>query len=375
MAVFSGIDSKPYASVNLFIDGTQLHKFSVPSADPQAVKIFSYYGLTNLDVGAHYYEFKAADEKGKWQQALNGSFRVDRASIIQLTAEAKPTTLAMGQNNSATITAWLKDNNGRPLPGQKILFRTGFPGSFTPPNGEAVTDAMGQAKISFTPDSSGNAIITAISPYGPGASIPITCTSSAVSITFEFHPAGNNSFKVKSFVKNFTDNKPASNQAVKWRLKPSAQCTWTKGPDRKTNNRGKAGGVFTVGSSESQKVSVTVTHTPTGVSGTGTFVLGGYDGTQFLPWKNLGRANEWCEWSSNGYFAFMHGKGSGLSIYRISDWAKVWSKKAGSGKYHSFLFSPDGGKLATFVFKGKDKIAVLKVPGGRLDKVWDIASG
>ena len=373
VAVFSGIDSKPYASVNLFIDGTQLHKFSVPSADPKAVKIFSYYGLTNLDVGAHYYEFKAADEKGKWQQALNGSFRVDRASIIQFTAEAKPKTLAMGQNNSATIAAGLKDNNGRPIPGQKILFRTGFPGFFTPPNGEAVTDAMGQAKISFTPDSSGNAIVTAISPYGPGASIPITCTSPAVSITFEFHPAGNNSFKVKSFVKNLSDNKPASNQAVKWRLKPSAQCTWTKGPDRKTNNRGKAGGVFTVGSSESQKVSVTVTHTPTGVSGTGTFVVGGYDGTQFLPWKKLGRANEWCEWSSNGYFAFRHRKGSGLSIYRISDWAKVWSKKARSGKYHSFLFSPDGGKLATFVFKGKDKIAVLKVPGGRLDKVWDIA--
>ncbi len=374
VAVFSGVDSKPYASVNLFIDGTELHKFSVPSADPQAVKGFSYYGLTNLEVGAHYYEFKAADEKGKWQQALNGSFMVNRPSIIQFTAEAKPTTVATGQNNSATIAACLKDNKGRPLPGQTILFRTGFPGFFTPQNGEAVTDVLCQAKISFTPDSSGNAIITAISPYGPCASIPITCTSPAVGITFEFHPAGDNSFKVKSYVKNFTDEKLASNQSVKWRLKPSAQCIWTKGPDRKTNNRGEAGGVFTVGSSESQTVSVTVTHIPTGVSGTGTFVYGGYDGIQFLPWKKLGRATEWCEWSSSGYFAVRHGNGSGLSIYRISDWSKVWSKKDVSGRYHSFFFSPDGGKLATGVFKGKDKIAVLKVPGGSVDKVWDIAA-
>ncbi|MEA1948857.1 MAG: SPOR domain-containing protein [Thermodesulfobacteriota bacterium] len=374
VAVFSGVDSKRYASVNLFIDGTELHKFSVPSTDPQAVKVFSYYGLTNLEVGAHYYEFKAADEKGKWQQALNGSFMVNRPSIIQFAAEAKPTTVAIGQNNHATIAACLKDNKGRPLPGQTILFRTGFPGFFTPSNSEAVTDAQGQAEISFTPDSSGDAIITAISPYGLCDSIPITCTSPAVGITFEFHPVGNDSFKVKSYVKNFTDKKPASKQAVKWRLKSSARCTWTKVPDRKTNNRGEAGGVFTVGSSESQKVSVTVTHIPTGVSGTGTFVYGGYNGTQFLPWKKLGRATEWCEWSSNGYFAVRHRNGSGLSIYRISDWAKVWSKKRRSGRYHSFFFSSDGGKLATGVFKGKDKIVVLKVPGGRVDKVWDIAT-
>jgi cell division septation protein DedD/WD40 repeat protein len=374
VAVFPGVDSKRYASVKLFIDGSERHKFSIPSADPQSVKVFSYYGLTNLEVGAHYYEFKAADEKGKWQQALNGSFRVNRPSIIQLTAEAKPKTVAIGQNNSATITASLKDNKGRPVSGQTILFRTGFPGFFTPATGEAITDALGQAKMSFTPDSSGNAIITAISPFGPGASIPITCTSPAVGITLEFHPAGNNSFKVKAYVKNVTDKKPLSNQSVKWRLKSSERCVWTKGPDRKTNNTGEAVGVFSVGSSESQKVRVSVTHIPTGISGTGTFIFGGYDGTQFLPWKKLGRATEWCEWSSNGYFAFRHRNGSGLSIYRISDWAKVWSRKRRSGKYHSFFFSPDGGKLATGVFKGKDKIAVLKVPDGSVDKVWDIAS-
>ena len=373
VAVFSGVDSNRYASINLFVDGTELHKFSVPSADPQAAKVFSYYGLTNLEVGAHYYEFKAADTKGKWRQALDGSFTVNRPSNIQFTAEANPTTVAIGQNNPATITACLKDNKGRPLPGQTILFRTGFPGFFTPSNGEAVTDGQGQAKITFTPDSSGNAIITVISPYGLCASIPITCTSPAVGITVEFHPAGNDSFKVKSYVKNFTDKKPVSDQAVKWRLKPSAQCTWTKGPDHKTNNRGEAGGVFTVGSSESKEVSVTITHIPTGVSGSGTFVYGGYDGTRFLPWKKLGKATEWCEWSSNGYFAVRHRNGSGLSIYRISDWVKVWSRKRRSGKYHSFFFSSDGEKLVTSVFKGKDKIAVLKIPGGEVDKVWDIA--
>jgi len=372
MAVFSGVDSNRYASVNLFVDGTELHKFAVPSADRLAAKIFSYHSLTDLKVGAHYYEVKAADAEGKWQEALNGSFMVNRPSTIHFAVEAEPKTVAIGQNNHATISASLKDNKGRPFPGKTILFRTGFPGFFTPSNGEAVTDTKGQAKITFTPNSGGNAVITARSPYGLSDSIPITCTSPAVGITFEFHRAGNNSFKVTSYVKNFTDKKPASNQAVKWRLKPSNECAWTKGPDHKTNDRGEASGVFTVGSSESKEVSVTITHVPTGVSGSGTFVYGGYDGTRFLPWKKLEKATEWCEWSSNGYFAVRHEDGSGLSIYRISDWAKVWSKKRRSGRYHSFCFSSDGEKLVTGVFKGKDKLAILAVPGGSVDMVWDI---
>ena len=372
VAVFSEVDNNRYTSVSLFVDGTELHKFAVPSAERLAAKIFSYYSLTDLNVGAHYYEVKAADAKGKWQEALNGSFRVNRPSTIHFVVEAEPKTVAIGQNNHATISASLKDNKGTPLRGKKILFRTGFPGFFTPSNGEALTDANGQAKITFTPDSGGNAVVTARSPYGLSDSIPITCTSPAMGITFEFHRAGNNSFKVTCYIKNFTDNKPASNQTVKWRLKPSNECAWTKGPDLKTNDRGEARGVFTVGSSESQEVDVTVTHMPTGVSGSGSFVTGGYDGTRFLPWKKLGKATEWCEWSSNGYFAVRHENGSGLSIYRISDWAKVWSKKRHSGRYQSFCFSSDGEKLVIGVFKDKDKLAILTVPGGNVDTVWDI---
>ncbi|MFO7971135.1 MAG: FN3 associated domain-containing protein [Desulfobacterales bacterium] len=193
-----------------------------------------------------------------------------------------------------------------------------------------------------------------------------------MAITFEFQRAGNNSFKVTSYVKNVTDKKPASNQAVKWRLKPSGECVWAKGPDHKTNDRGEAGGIFTVGSSESKQVSVTITHIPSGVSGSGTFVTGGYDGVRFLPWKTLEASTEWCEWSSNGYFAVRNENGSGLSIYRISDWAKVWSRKRRSGRYQSFCFSLDGEKLAAGVYKGKNKLAILTVPGGSVDTVWDI---
>ncbi len=373
VAVFSGVDSNGYTSVNFFVDGTELHQFTVPSADRLAAKIFSYYSLADLNVGAHYYELKAADAKGKWQEALNGSFRVDRSSIIRFAAEAEPKTVAIGQNNYTTISLSLKNNKERPLPGKTILFRTGFPGFFTPSNGKAITDAKGQAKIIFTPNSSGNAVITVRSPYGLSDSIPITCTSSAVGITFEFQRAGNNSFKVTSYVKNLTDKKPASNQAVKWRLKPSNECVWTKGPDHKTNDRGEAGGVFTVGSSESKEISITITHIPTGISGSGTFVYGGYDGIRFLAWKKLGKATEWCEWSSNGYFTVRHEDGSGLSIYRVSGWTETWSKKRRSGRYHSFCFSPDGEKLVTGVFIDKDKLAILRVPGGSVDKVWDIS--
>jgi WD40 repeat protein/cell division septation protein DedD len=373
LAVFSEVDNNRYTSVSLFVDGTELHKFAVPSAERLAAKIFSYYSLTDLNVGAHYYEVKAADAEGKWQEALNGSFMVNRPPAIHFAVEAEPKTVAIGQNSHATLSASLKDNKGAPLPGKKILFRTGFPGFFTPSNGEVLTDANGQAKITFTPNSGGNVVITARSPYGLSDSIPITCTSPAMGITFEFHRAGNNSFKVTSYIKNFTDNNPASNQTVKWRLKPSNECAWTKGPDLKTNDRGEARGVFTVGSSESKEVSVTITHIPTGVSGSGSFVYGGYDGTRFLPWKKLEEATEWCEWSSNGYFAVRHENGSGLSIYRISDWAEVWSKKRRSGRYHSFCFSSDGEKLVTGVFKDKEKLAILKVPGGSVDTVWDFS--
>jgi WD40 repeat protein/cell division septation protein DedD len=373
VAVFSGVDSNRYASVNFFVDGTELHKFTVPSADQLAAKIFSYYSLSDLKVGAHFYEVKAADAKGKWQEALNGSFVVvDRPSIFHFAAEADPKTVASGQNNYATISATLKDNKERPLSGKKILFRTGFPGSFTPSNGEAVTDAKGKAKIIFTPNTSGNAVITVRSPYGLSDSVPITCTSSAVGISFGFQRVGNNSFKVTVYVKNITDKKPASNQSVKWRLQPSNECVWIKGPDPKTNDKGEARGVFTIGSSESKEVDVTITHISTGVSGSGTFVTGGYDGTRFLPWKTLETSTEWCEWSSNGYFAVRNENGLGLSIYRISDWAKVWSRKRRSGRYQSFCFSLDGEKLVAGVYKGKDKLAILTVPGGNVDTVWDI---
>jgi len=55
----------------------------------------------------------------------------------------------------------------------------------------------------------------------------------------------------------------------------------------------------------------------------------------------------------------------------VSDWKKVWSKRRRSGKYLSFSFSPDGKKLAAGVFKDKDEIAVLNLPAGNVDDIWD----
>jgi WD40 repeat protein/cell division septation protein DedD len=187
----------------------------------------------------------------------------------------------------------------------------------------------------------------------------------------EFHSAGKNSFKVISSLDYFTDKRPVAGEAVEWRLQPSEGCTWEKGPDQKTDPNGKAFGTLTIGTDESRRVSVTTTHIPTGTSGTGSFVFGGSEGVQIQPARNLGKATEPCEWSTNGFFAVRHTNGSGLSIYRVSDWRKVWSKRRGSGKYHSFSFSPNGMKLAAGVFKDKDEIAVLNVPAGKVDDIWD----
>ncbi len=202
----------------------------------------------------------------------------------------------------------------------------------------------------------------------PPASNTITCTSSAVSISFEFLPAGPTSYNVKTFIKNASNNQPAADSPVEWSLKPSTDCSWTDDPDSKTDTNGKAEGCFNV--SKPTRVSVIVTHIPSGISGTGTFTFKGYGGTKILPWKNLEGAGELCEWSSNGYFAVR--QATGLSIYRVSDWEKVYSKNKGLGSYHGLIFSPDGSRLVTDDFNGKGEIVVLNVPDGSIDRSWDV---
>ncbi len=371
VATFPGAFDKPPGSAKLLLDGQLVNEVSIPFITGPPPHVFSYYGLTGLKPGEHYYEFKVAQREGDRQQTLNGSFKVSRPSGIRFAVESSPSIVSVGKDNHATVSARLEDKNGEPLAGETVRFQTSFPGFFTPSSGEVMTNAQGLAEIIFTPGSSGNATITAVPPDGPSVTTSISCTSRPISIALKFHSAGKNSFKVISGLDYFTDKRPVAGEAVKWRLQPSEGCTWKKGPDQKTNRNGKAFGTFTIETDESRRVSVTTTHIPTGISGTGSFVFGGSERVQIHPARNLGKATEPCEWSTNGFFAVRHTNGSGLSIYRVSDWRKVWSKKRRSGKYHSFSFSPNGKKLAAGVFKDKDEIAVLNVPAGKVDDVWD----
>ncbi|MGB6012505.1 MAG: carboxypeptidase regulatory-like domain-containing protein, partial [Desulfobacterales bacterium] len=371
VATFPGAFDEPPGSAKLFLDGQLVNEVSIPFTTGPPPHVFSYYGLAGLKPGEHYYEFKVAEREGDRQQTLNGSFKVSRPTDIQFAVESSPSIVSVGKDNHATVSAQLKDKNGEPLAGETVRFQTSFPGFFTPSSGEVVTNVQGIAEIIFTPGSSGNATLTAIPPNGPSVTTSISCTSQPISIALEFHSAGKNSFKVISSLDYFTDKRPVAGEAVKWRLQPSEGCTWEKGPDQKTDPNGKAFGTLTIGTDESRRVSVTTTHIPTGTSGTGSFVFRGSEKVQIQPARNLGKATEPCEWSTNGFFAVRHANGSGLSIYRVSDWRKVWSKRRSSGKYHSFSFSPNGMKLAAGVFTDKDEIAVLNVPAGNVDDVWD----
>ena len=194
-ATFSELNNDQPSSVNLFIDGSEVHQFFIPAADQHPVHTFSYFSLKDIELGSHHYAFKASNKEGNWLQTLSGSFLVARPSNIQFVAEANPKTVSVGENNQTTITAWLKDDTGTPLDGETILFRSNFPGFFSPSNGKAVTDSKGRAKINFTPASSGKAIITAIPPYGTPASATISSNSPAVRLAFKIHPLGNNSYK------------------------------------------------------------------------------------------------------------------------------------------------------------------------------------
>ncbi len=371
-ATFAGYANYQPALVKLFVDGSEVHQFSAQTTNDQPIYAFSYYSLTNFGFGTHYYEFKAANNEGNWQQTSSGSFLVKSPSDTQFVLEANPKTVSVGKNNYTTISAWLKDNKGMPLQGETIIFRTSFPGFFTPSNGKAITDSKGEAKISFSPVSSGNAIITAIPPYGPSASTNIACTSPAARLSFIIKPLGDNSFKITSHIEYFSDKRPAVGEAVKWRLRPSTDLAWTKNPDQITDSKGKVNGIFSVDASESIQVSVTVTHIPTGISKTGTFALGGPEGSLIMPWKNLAKPIEKGEWSSNGYFAVTQRKGSGLSIYRVSDWKKVWNEQKDSGNFHSFFFSPDGHKLVMSRLTDKDEITILNVLEGNIEQSWDM---
>jgi cell division septation protein DedD/WD40 repeat protein len=372
-ATFSELDNDQQSSVSLFVDGSEVHQFLMPAADPNPVYTFSFFSLKDVKPGSHHYAFKASNEEGKWLQTLSGSFLVNRPSNIQLVTKADPKTVSVGKDNKTTITAWLRDDRGTSLGGETILFRTNFPGFFNPANGQAVTDSEGQAKIAFTPVSSGKVIIAAIPPYGAAASTTVSSNSPAVRLSFKIYPLGNNSYKATSYIKHLTDERPATGEAVKWSLQSSDNIVWTKQPAQKLDNKGKVSGTFSLETSEPTPVSITTTHIPTGVSGTGTFRLGGFQGYQIMPWKDLGKPIERSEWSSRGYFAVRQRKGAGVSIHRVSDWKKVWGGKNLKGDYHTFFFSPDGKKLAMSISGAENKIAILNVAKGNIEKSWNTA--
>jgi len=292
VATFPGAFDRPPGSAKLLLDGQLVSEVSIPSTTGPLPQVFSYYGLTGLKPGEHYYAFKVAQREGDRQQTLNGSFKVSRPSDIRFAVESSPSIVSVGKDNHATVSARLKDKNGEPLAGETVRFQTSFPGFFTPSSGEIVTNAQGIAEIIFTPGSSGNATLTAIPPNGPPVTTSISCTSRPISIALEFHSAGKKSFKVISSLDYFTDKRPVAGEAVKWRLQPSEGCTWEKGPDQKTNPNGKAFGTFTIGTDESRRVSVTTTHIPTGTSGIGSFVFGGSERVQIQPAKDLGKATD-----------------------------------------------------------------------------------
>jgi hypothetical protein len=169
-----------------------------------------------------------------------------------------------------------------------------------------------------------------------------------------------------------SDERSSAGDTIEWRLHPATDLVWTKGPYKKLDKSGKAKGIFSVGNSETTQAVITVTHIPTGLSGGSTFTLTRSDAIRIVPWKNLKKSADRCEWSSNGYFGVTQRSGSSLSIYRVSDWKRIWNKTTGSGKYHSFLFSPNGRKLVTNMLGGKNKITILNVPSGGIDKSWNI---
>ena len=371
-AAFPGVYQDQSASIKLYVDGKELHTFSVPSASRQPVTVYSYYSLSGLDLGSHDYELKASNKEGDWRQILNGSFIVKRPSHIRFDIDSNPTSVSLGKNNHTRITARLKNDKGVPLDGETIIFRTSFPGYFTPANGEVITNSHGQAEVTFTPISTGRATITAIPPYGPSISDTINCTSPASSISFELRARGDNSYEVTSRTDYISDERSSAGDAIEWRLQPAADFVWTKGPYKKLDRNGAAKGIFSVSNSEATQVTVTVTHVPTGISGNGTFTLGNTGGVRTLPWKNLQKPADRCEWSSNGYLGVGQRFGTSLSIYRISDWKKVWDGKIHFGKYHSFFFSPNGRRMVAGIIGGENKITILNVPSGGIYKSWNI---
>ncbi len=290
VATFPGAFDRSPGSAKLLIDGQLVSEVSIPLTAGPPVQVFSYFGLTGLKPGEHYYAFKVSQQEGGRQQTLNGSFKVSRPSGIRFAVESSPSIVSVGKDNHATISARLNDKNGEPLAGETVRFQTSFPGVFAPPGGEVVTNAQGIAEIIFTPGSSGNATVTVVPPDGPPVTTAISCTSQPISIALEFHSAGKNSFKVISSLGYFTEKRPVAGEAVNWRLQPSEGCAWEKGPDQKTDPNGKAFGTFTINTDESRRVKVTATHIPTGTSGTGSFVFGGSEGNQIQPARNLGKS-------------------------------------------------------------------------------------
>ncbi|UCD33610.1 MAG: SPOR domain-containing protein [Desulfobacterales bacterium] len=373
-ATFPGVYPDHSASIKLYIDGKELHSFSIPPANQQPIIVYSYYSLSGLSFGSHTYGLKASKQEGDWQQILYGSFKTHRPSNIQLDIAPEPTTVSVGKNNHTTIKAHLHSDKGVPFRGETIIFRTSFPGYFTPSNGEAITNLYGQAEVTFTPTSSGRATVTAIPSYGPSASTTINCTSPVASISFERRPLGNNAYEVTSRVDYTSDKKPAAGDTIKWRLTPSTDLVWTKGHYKKLDKAGKAKGVFSVRNPEIAQVTITVTHIPTGSSGSGTFPITDTDTVRILPWKNLKKSADRCERSANGYFGVGQKSGTNLSLYRISDWKRIWNKTFKRGKYRSFFFSPNGKRLVASIMGGENKITILNVPSGSIHKSWNIHS-
>ena len=371
-ATFPGVYPDHSASVKLYVDGKELHTFSIPPADQQPIIVFSYYSLSDLSLGSHIYELKASKTEGDWQQILYGSFKINRPSNVQLDIAPEPTSVSVGKNDHTTIKARLKNDKGAPMGDETIIFRTSFPGYFTPSNGEAKTNSHGQAEITFTPISTGLATITAIPPFGPSTSETINCTSPVASILFELRPLDGNSYEVTSRVDYISDERSSAGDKIEWRLHPATDLVWTKGPYKKLDKSGKAKGIFSIGNPETTQAIITVTHIPTGLSESGTFSLADTDAIRILPWKNLKKSANRCEWSSNGYFGVTQRSSSSLSIYRVSDWKRIWNKTIGPGKYRSFFFSPNGRRLVASIMGGENKIAILNVPSGNIDKSWNI---
>jgi len=258
-----------------------------------------YSTVLPLQAGTYQYHFEASDGYYNLRNPLTNEYSftiMQQGNGVLITVT--PSTVDVFQ--PTTVEATVSNSEGTPLGGVTVNFDSnGFPGMMSPDS--TPTNSSGKAIATFTPHSSGSALITArVGTSDASDSAYLSVNPGNINFLLHLFKSGSNYALNAQLLQS---GEGFDFQWVTFTISPNDRAQFTSTGESTCRVRSANGGYCDAGDitvNSYGTITITATHENSGTQSTITANLQQGGGSSFTAWKNTGYSGVDVDWSKNG---------------------------------------------------------------------------